>query len=230
MAFQNSSPFLSLINAAYSTGAADSLGLLDASFIPIVLPWEESVNSIDIEHIYYYSMLLSMSGNGERIKTGVFRWPIEIREDHLARDFNSDFRNINDVGTEYRRGNDNTWLGDTGDNPGEWPVSYYGTGQHNAESIAETGYRIARRNPDLYGKGIYSTSNVEIAKRYATEFEYGNHSFKCIVQNRVNPNPHYRTVIPVSKINDRIYWVSNGTNVSERDLIRPYGICLFQLE
>jgi len=144
---------------------------VDPSFIPIVLPWEESVNSIDIEHIYYYSMLLSMSGNDERIKTGVFRWPIEIREDHLARDFNSDFRNINDVGTEYRRGNepyerplgsyrialnvanrfgnDNTWLGDTGDNPGEWPVSYYGTGQHNAESIAETGYRIARHNPDL---------------------------------------------------------------------------------
>ena len=252
MSSWDSRPSLSLINAAfnniisnaaYSSGAVDSLGF-----------WGQLIQLLfqrDIVDVYYSSMVLSMSSNGERIKTRVPGRPIQVHEDCLAPDFDYDFSNINDNGESYHRGNlpyerpcgsyrialnvvnkfgtDNTWLGHTGNNPGEWPVSYHGTGKHNAKSIAEEGYSLAKGMHFRHGEGIYSTPELRVAMDYATEFDYNGKSYKCVMQNRVNPAR--MTVIPKPKThnNHGIYWLSHTENGRERDVIRPYGICLFKL-
>ncbi|CAF1594136.1 unnamed protein product, partial [Didymodactylos carnosus] len=53
--------------------------------------------------------------------------------------------------------------------------------------IAEEGFRLSEGKRFLHGKGIYSTPDIEIAKKYASKFTYENETYLCIVQNRVNP-------------------------------------------
>jgi hypothetical protein len=61
------------------------------------------------------------------------------------------------------------WLSSS-DIAGEWPASYHGTGQHNATSITDEGYKLAKGRNFKHGRGIYSTLSVTIAERYAKEF------------------------------------------------------------
>jgi hypothetical protein len=125
-------------------------------------------------------------------------------------------------------GKDNKWLGMTGHDPHEWPVSYHGTGQHNALSIAEEGFKLSKGKRFLHGKGIYSTPELKIAKRYATTFIHNDTSYKCVIQNRVNPE--YLQVIPKAETGVGIYWLSAADeDVDESEFIRPYGLCLFKV-
>ncbi|CAG8834030.1 27094_t:CDS:1, partial [Racocetra persica] len=39
----------------------------------------------------------------------------------------------------------------------------------------------------VYGRGIYSTPDVNVVELYAKEFEHGEDKYLVIIQNRVNP-------------------------------------------
>ncbi|KAH8765611.1 hypothetical protein BGZ57DRAFT_531578 [Hyaloscypha finlandica] len=159
--------------------------------------------------------------------------PMFLGGNFLDPSFHFDFTHINDYGVSFSRGGhvykrpctwqryalkvtdkfgSNTWLGST-DAPGEWPVSYHGTGYHNCLSIADEGFKLAKGVRFAYGRGIYSTPNVATAEMYAKEFtSKDGGKYKVVIQSRVNP-------ANLNKFGD--YWVSPR----DEDL-RPYGLCI----
>lgn len=66
----------------------------------------------------------------------------------------------------------NSWLGTDGlrsySVAGEWPVSYHGTSAEGARGIVKTHYKAG--SGDLYGRGIYSTYDIDQASGYSREF------------------------------------------------------------
>lgn len=60
-----------------------------------------------------------------------------------------------------------TWLGTDGwrshSVPGEWPVSYHGTSLKGAKGVISSRYSAVEG--DLYGRGIYSTADINVAER-----------------------------------------------------------------
>jgi hypothetical protein len=237
-----------------ATAAAATIvaGALFVPVAPLVIPAlvGSIFSGINIVQVYHSMFVPSVSVTGQSIPRQTLEGPLKVDMNCLAPEFNHDFTNIRDVGTTHRRGNqpyerpcgsyrialnvkdkfgnDNVWLGMTGIHSDEWPVSYHGTAQHNALSIAEEGYKLSKGERDLYGKGIYSTPEVAVAKRYAAKFKHERTSYSCILQNRVNPK--YLKVISKEETKVGTYWLSAGdTNgVPESDLLRPYGICLFK--
>ena len=152
--------------------------------------------------------------------------------DFLDPGYDYDFTDINDNSASFSRGGheyrrpcgwkrcalkvlnkyeSNVWLGSS-NAPGEWPVSYHGTGYYNARSIADEGFRLSMGKRFAYGRGIYSTPNVAVAEAYAKEFYADGVRYKVVVQNRVNPDT-------LQKFGE--YWVSP----KDEDL-RPYGLCI----
>ncbi|CAF0810134.1 unnamed protein product [Adineta ricciae] len=113
------------------------------------------------------------------------------------------------------------WLGDS-DKNGEWPVSYHGTGFHQARTIAIDGFELTKGKTFAFQYGVYSTPDLEVAERYAVKFSHGNIQYLIILQNRVNP----KTLLKVSNNQTNVdeYWV----NPSDKD-VRPYGICIKKL-
>jgi len=156
-----------------------------------------------------------------------------LDEDFLDPTYDFDFTRIKDKHASFSRGSHqyrrpcgwkrfalkvlnkyhNIWLGNS-NIPGEWPVSYHGTGYHNAKSMADEGFRLSNGKRFKYGRGIYSTPNVEVAEEYATSAD--GVKYKVVVQNRVNPDT-------VQKFGD--YWVSP----KDEDL-RPYGLCIKRVD
>jgi ubiquitin len=158
--------------------------------------------------------------------------PMFLGEDFLDPQYDYDFTRVNDYGVPFYRGgheyrrpcgwqrfalkvdnkfDSNAWLGSS-NAPGEWPVSYHGTGYHNSMSIANEGFKLSKGLRFAYGRGIYSTPNVVTAELYATEFSFDGRRYKVVVQNRVNPTC-------LNKFGD--YWVS-----PRDEDIRPYGLCI----
>eukprot|EP00761_Pharyngomonas_kirbyi_P013426 gb/GECH01013455.1/.p1 GENE.gb/GECH01013455.1/~~gb/GECH01013455.1/.p1 ORF type:complete len:334 (+),score=51.79 gb/GECH01013455.1/:1-1002(+) len=115
------------------------------------------------------------------------------------------------------------WLGKKGyrtsSSGGEWPVSYHGTKSPNASNIVKQGYRLSKSHRFLYGRGIYSTPDPDVAALYAQRFDWKGQEFQMIFQNRVNPEKLEK--IPSSKTNVGEYWIS-----TEEEAIRPYGVCI----
>ncbi|GMH46132.1 hypothetical protein BSKO_14096 [Bryopsis sp. KO-2023] len=150
----------------------------------------------------------------------------------LAPRYNFDFTNVRDTGRVFCRGGEiyrrpcgwkryalavlgnyesDQWLGATGGQEcGEWPVSYHGTGRDSVKSISEVGFQLSKGKRFAFGRGIYSTPDVDVAEAYAVECEYQGHRYKVVLQNRVNP----RTLCKLGKI-----WLTPD----ELD-VRPYGI------
>lgn len=126
-----------------------------------------------------------------------------------------------------------TWLGTNGwrsdSVPGEWPVSYHGTSLDGATGILRSHYKAGER--DLYGRGIYSTPDLQVAEReeYAQTFtsQTTGKCYKVILQNRINP-----TKREICKRSD--YWlirVNKGTSAQmEKQIVesslRPYGVLI----
>ncbi|CAF1456393.1 unnamed protein product [Rotaria magnacalcarata] len=156
--------------------------------------------------------------------------------------YNYDFTNIKDENKKFTRGGekydrpcgwkryaikvsdkyeDFVWLGQT-NNPGEWPVSYHGTGQHQAKTIAMDGFDLSKGKRFAYGHGVYSTPDINVATKYAKQFSLKGNNYLVVLQNRVNPT----SLIKVSADRNGLgeYWVSP----SDKD-IRPYGICIKKL-
>ena len=207
-----------------------------------------SLVPVNVVDVYYSSLIPAISINGHSIPRQSLKGPLAVDTSCLAPEFNHDFTDIRDTGKTFSRGNqpyerpcgsyrialkvkdkfdtDNVWLGMKGDEPSEWPVSYHGTAQHNALSIAEEGFQLSKGKRFLFGKGIYSTPELAVAKHYASSFAHEGTSYKCIIQNRVNPK--YLKVIPKAQNGIGTYWLSAAdVYVNETEFIRPYGVCLF---
>ncbi|KAG4069986.1 hypothetical protein HA402_013646 [Bradysia odoriphaga] len=97
-------------------------------------------------------------------------------------------------------------------------VSYHGTGNNNANSIAENGFLLSRGRNFVFGYGIYSTPDIAVALMYAKTFIHENEEYKFIVQNRVNPETVQRVTASKTRVGE--YWICE----KEED-IRPYGFC-----
>ena len=71
----------------------------------------------------------------------------------------------------------------------------------------------------MFGYGIYTTPDIDVAERYAMDFNFDGKAYKVVIQNRVNPE----AVKIISKNDTGVgeYWVTPN----EKD-VRPYGICV----
>jgi hypothetical protein len=153
--------------------------------------------------------------------------------------YNYDFTNLTDKDREFTRGGikyvrpcgwqrfaikvsdkyeNLVWLGAT-NNPGEWPVSYHGTGFNQAKTIAMDGYDLTKGKRFAFGYGVYSTPDIKVAEKYAIKFLHGNEQYLVVLQNRVNPE----TLVKVSGDRTGVgeYWI----NSDDKD-VRPYGVCI----
>ncbi len=153
--------------------------------------------------------------------------------------YDYDFTNLKDENTEFTRGGmkyvrpcgwkryaikvsdkfeNAVWLGQS-NNPGEWPVSYHGTGLHQAKTIAMDGYDLTKGKRFAFGHGVYSTPDINVAQKYAIKFSYQNDQYLVVLQNRVNPAT--LTKVSVEKTGIGEYWISP----IDKD-VRPYGVCI----
>ncbi|KAL0207119.1 hypothetical protein P9112_012830 [Eukaryota sp. TZLM1-RC] len=161
--------------------------------------------------------------------------------------FSFDFTNLKDDGTVFYRGkhryyrpygwnrialkvkdkfNDgNEWLGTQGlrtkSNANEWPVSYHGTAHNSANTIANDGFNLSKGRRFLFGHGVYTTPDVEVAALYAPTYEADGRRFKVVLQNRVNPASDRLIIISKKKTKVGEYWVSKD----DVD-VRPYGLLI----
>ncbi|XP_072538909.1 uncharacterized protein [Salminus brasiliensis] len=126
----------------------------------------------------------------------------------------------------------NAWLGPNGwrsqSSPGEWPVSFHGTSIEGARGIARSNYRAGDRQ--AYGRGIYSTPDIDIAEGYAMSKKFrskNGRTYEVIMQNRINPKKRVIT-------GKEDYWlipVPEGSSAEQEKQIveasiRPYGILI----
>jgi hypothetical protein len=209
----------------------------------VLLPNQNQSNGIDVNSLH--KLFLPSSITDQQTTRTIMLSPASLDET-----YHYDFTDISDNGVTFYRGGmiynrpcgwkryafdlkgkypDDIWL--NGKHPrkdiyssaeGEWPVSYHGTSLHNGLSIEEEGYKLCKGERNLYGNGIYSTPDINVALLYAdTTEEKGRNrkKFKVILQNRVNP----KTLQKVSKAENDVgeYWISPN-----EDDIRPYGFCV----
>lgn len=94
----------------------------------------------------------------------------------------------------------------------------------NANMILKEGYKPGPGG--LYGKGIYTSPNLEMVDRlYAQEFTHGGKTYIIVLQNRVNPDCRNGRleIIPASKTGvGADYWLSPAYNMN----VRPYGVLI----
>ncbi|CAG8512375.1 8267_t:CDS:2 [Funneliformis caledonium] len=171
-----------------------------------------------------------------------------IHTQHLDPAYDYDFTYVNDNGRTFMRGDhiykrpcgwnrialnvldkydNNLWLGvgggkrrhSTDSVKDEWPVSYHGTAKYNCNSIADDGFHFSKGKRFMFGHGIYSTPDIDVAAKYATKFTYEENNYRVVFQNRVNPNNLVRLKNEETGFGE--YWISpNGED------LRPYGICI----
>ena len=165
----------------------------------------------------------------------------------LAPSFDYDFTKVQDDGKRYMRGKfeyrrpygwyrfalsvigkyeDDLWLGPGGirteTSSTEWPVSYHGTNMEGAKGISKEGFLLEKSKRFLYGKGIYSSPDLSVAKNYSQRFGHEGRHYRIILQNRVNPEKEHLVIVK-----DGQYWLcpkhDPSSNVYD---IRPYGVLL----
>ena len=103
--------------------------------------------------------------------------------------------------------------------PGEWPVSYHGTKHQNTSGIAKQGYLLSKGQRQMYGEGIYSTPNIEVAAGYAQPFNHNGTTYRVVFQNRVSTTD--LCIIDAEETRVGEYWVQ-----PHQELIRAYGLCI----
>ncbi|CAB4488143.1 unnamed protein product [Rhizophagus irregularis] len=133
-----------------------------------------------------------------------------IHPDSLAPSYDYDFTQIDDKVDRKSS---------TSSATNEWPVSYHGTARDKCKLISQVGYDLAKCKRFLFGNGIYSTPDIDIAYQFATRFTHDGDNYKVVFQNRVNPN----SLVKVSKeeTGSGEFWIS-----PKNDDLRPYGICI----
>uniref|UniRef100_A0A914CRP8 Ubiquitin-like domain-containing protein n=1 Tax=Acrobeloides nanus TaxID=290746 RepID=A0A914CRP8_9BILA len=112
---------------------------------------------------------------------------------------------------------DRTWLGTEGrrlaSDPNEWPVSYHGTRISNVIGILNEGFNIELSKQGSYGRGIYSSPDINMSMSYAHPHISNGTSYNMVFQCRVNPI--------VLQEHGTIWVVPDGNH------IRPYALCIF---
>ncbi|XP_067314691.1 uncharacterized protein [Pseudorasbora parva] len=206
-----------------------------------------------IANVMLFLELLNLPGPRSGVRsTGLINEMFVDMDEFFEPRFDYDFRHLSDESV-CMRGNElytrpcgwyrfalkvldkypdgNAWLGTDGwrshSVAGEWPVSYHGTSVQGATGIVTTHYKAGPRQ--LYGRGIYSTYDIDQASGYSTEFtsKKTGKRYRVLMQNRINPN--MRTVCQ-----RKDYWlieIPEGTSAAEEKeivekSIRPYGILL----
>ena len=202
----------------------------------------QTVKNYGLRHDDTVYVVLRLRGGGPPLSRA-------LNTNELDPRFDYDFTDVKDDGKRYMRGGfeykrpygwkriavkvvgkyqNDDWLGPdgirTGEARGEWPVSYHGTNMSNANMILKEGYKQGPRA--LYGKGIYTSPNLEMVQRlYAQEFTHEGKTYKIVLQNRVNPdrlNGHLE-IIPASKTGvGADYWLSPAYDND----VRPYGVLI----
>ncbi|CAG8703915.1 3092_t:CDS:2, partial [Funneliformis caledonium] len=199
-----------------------------------------TLNEYNIEKESTLHLVSRLRGGGGRFtrinrydQRALFNSPtLYLPHNHLAPRFDYDFTNIHDY---WRRPcgwkrialnvldkyEDNIWLGVddryslTSSVQNELPVSYHGTAKHNCKSIAEEGYDLCKCKRFIFGHGIYSTPDIDVASAYATQFTHEGDRYQVVFQNRVNPNNLVRLTKKETGVGE--YWISpNGAD------LRPY--------
>lgn len=200
---------------------------------------DSKLSDYNIQRESTIHLVLRMSGGGE---------PTYFVDDSLMDpQFDYNFTKKSNGGKKYFRGGyeyqrpygwkrhavkvlgrfeDDVWLGEQGQRfhstEGEWPVSYHGTAASATGSIAQDGYLLSKGTRSMYGRGIYSTPSIEVASKYAQQFEHEGKQYKIVFQNRVCPDS--LTIIGTETTGVGEYWVQ-----PRQDRIRPYGICIKDL-
>ena len=168
-----------------------------------------------------------------------------LNEELLDPKFDYDFTLISDEGKVFKRGgyvykrpcgwnrialkvkgkyNNDDWLGSPGNRTtstiGEWPVSYHGSKKISSIRIVEEGYDGDKLERELFGRGHYSTPDIEVAARYATDFQVEGKRYLAVIQNRVNLKKS--SLIPKELTGAGAdYYVTPSS-----DDIYPYGVCI----
>ncbi|PKY38724.1 ubiquitin-domain-containing protein [Rhizophagus irregularis] len=204
---------------------------------------DRTLEDYNIQHESTVHLVLRLRGGGDS--------RLFIHSHHLDSIYDYDFTNVDDNGVTFRRGDfeykrpcgwnrialnvldkysNNSWLGVGGKRRyatdsvrDEWPVSYHGTAKYNCNSIADDGYLLSRGKRFMFGHGIYSTPDIDVASKYATKFTYEDKNYKVVFQNRVNPNNLTRVTKEENGVGE--YWI----NPNSEDL-RPYGICIKRID
>ena len=203
---------------------------------------EETVGDNDIQRCNTLHLTLRLLGGGYPL--------INLPPNLLNSRFHFDFGDVVDQKTFYRGGttyirpcgwfrfaldvngkySDDVWLigkksrrSQYSSAEGEWPVSYHGTSYHNGLSIAAEGFQLSKSKRFKFGKGIYSTPDVNIALLYAQTVTFKGDRYKLVMQNRINPENLLK--ICKNETGDGEYWISP----SERD-VRPYGFCVKKVD
>ena len=173
-----------------------------------------------------------------------------VDDDLLDPSYDYDFRSRRDDGSSYYRGgklyqrpygfyrvalkvhnryNDgNDWLGPNGirteSAKGEWPVSYHGTGITVFDDIIRGGYDDSFSSRQLYGDGIYSSPDIEVAIRFGRQkgnkYKVDGKWYEAVLQNRVSLD-HLKVVSNAETHNNGEYWIQ-----PDDTKIRPYGVCI----
>ena len=89
-------------------------------------------------------------------------------------------------------------------------------------SIAQDGYRLSKGKRFKYGSGIYSTPSIQVAAKYANVFNHKGKKYKLMFQNQVCPSN--LKIVDAQTTGVGEYWLQPCEN-----FIRPYGICIQQL-
>ncbi len=178
-----------------------------------------------------------------KLKGGGAQYQLDLSE--LAPSFDYDFTKAKDDGKKYMRGKfeyhrpygwyryalnvigkygSDEWLGPGGirteTSSSEWPVSFHGTNMRSVKSIAKEGFLLEKSHRFKYGKGIYSSPYLHVARNYSQRFEHQGRSYEILLQNRVNPADGH---LVIAENGD--YWIcpKQDTSNNVHD-IRPYGI------
>ncbi|CAG8626979.1 9214_t:CDS:1 [Paraglomus brasilianum] len=193
---------------------------------------DKTLADYDIQNESIIHLILRLRGGGCIISY--------LPSSALDSKYDYDFTHIRDVGVTYMRGNvqyrrpcgwkrfalkvtgkydngNNAWLGI---DKTAWPVSYHGTAKYNTKSISEEGYQLTKGKRFAFGRGVYSTPDVNLAERYATEFQFDDKKYVIVIQNRVNPKNLVK-ITTTAEAGVGEYWIAKGG-----EDVRPYGICI----
>ncbi|CAF1251673.1 unnamed protein product [Adineta steineri] len=97
----------------------------------------------------------------------------------------------------------------------------YAFGSNNSPDELPVSYHTTKHTLFAYGRGIYTTSDTNLAKLYAFNFTYNGEQYYIMLQNRVNSRALIKFDGDKCEFGD--YWIS-----SNADDIRSYRYCIIK--